>query len=1120
MSSYQEWQEWKARFLARHGLSMPDGRPLYKYLITKAEFKSLKEIVTNSVPALSGGNIYRDKYDRDDFSGLFVLYASEFFRQKYSGIEWFPVLHSIGINLSSNPYQNLYKCIKKGLSEWDRKVDQSISDARGKKWLGSLIFEGGLPLPLLTDKDCHLGNYLDDFIKKSEYRRSAAEDIAKTIELSKEKLPNTYQNETFYNLLGELIWTVLSLKVKAGITKSDNIIGQLDAYSEQWRDDFPLRVDDDQTTALIETLVKEAIKIPRVFQFPVVRELQKFDDDWQLKSSVTIPETLEISSLHSAFFATDDTPPDFPRRLELSLNHNNRSCLLRRIFGNKSYRPTHNKYWELFGSDAVAEHLLRLKSSEGQVWSTAATKGETLDPDLPWIFEVDEDVVRFIRQGSGSIAATVGIVALPENWNAGDALLPVGKLLSLHRSVYQFSGDIRFDDGEGSSFRIRTGRANVTDESYSWQGNRVWLEFLSPSLAYRGKPTLYTMDDHGNRKFFGRPEWRQLNGKTLTDIVPLGPVLSIFSDFGEVSYRSKMVILPPSANINYEFVDAQTGKVWLEQWGAARVYTKSIDIAVSSIMKNDALEITLKYCGSKYPPEHIELEVEWEHSASTVLVRLPFPLRGARGFDYLGRSIENRANIAVQQLAGVRILALNGSQGNHPHLELEFRLGKISIFPVSATIDGLQAELRLMDYSEEISRLLSTDDRPDAAVEVVLRINGKQELNFRIPRYDCRFEKDEANVRLCQNSLANLEMEVLATLPVLAIPLDRLSNDPLKLQPILSQGVATGVWLFDFSVREPGTWLIYPAIDSQIIFQSVIWHVPGDVETSYSLAQVLGIDDYERRQDALDEVIAVLVENYNHSAWSEIEQVVQKLGHLPLTFLDIWRHFFVTPAGMAALALRKGNLPDDFISRFDKELPFTWETVPYTAWVNAISLLKNQCKIYGENTGETIFNVHLKARIEKITSEYPALNMLLQIARSNAIKGSLTEFDLLKTLGSQWIAQKLFSGEDCGLQKLRQKNSERKEWPEDFIESIKEFRSASSHGDLLCQEQLGHQDSVINYPILLAYQVATDEWSEPTRRIYAQQVHKSFDEDWFNEAYDRTIARCLADGLIKFEESK
>ena len=69
----------------------------------------------------------------------------------------------------------------------------------------------------------------------------------------------------------------------------------------------------------------------------------------------------------------------------------------------------------------------------------------------------------------------------------------------------------------------------------------------------------------------------------------------------------------------------------------------------------------------------------------------------------------------------------------------------------------------------------------------------------------------------------------------------------------------------------------------------------------------------------------------------------------------------------------------------------------------------------------------------------------------------------------------------------------------------------------LFPEKLGWQDGVINLPLILATCVAlgdTNDWFADRRKINLLHEHKNFDPDWFDEAFNITIARCYSDGLL------
>jgi len=1074
-------------------------------------------IVKDSVRELNARERYYTNYDRQTFSGLFVLYASEYFRQNYSGLEWAGVLKSVEIYINQDRYQNLYKCIERGLKEWNRDVDQKISDAGGRKWLGTLILEGGLPLPMLTDRDCPLGSFLISIIDRAKSRGAEVDDIAKWIELSKDKLRKTYQNETFYQLLAEFVWTVLHLKSLAEITDPQDILGQLDAFDKNWRYRFPLRVDDDQTTKLLQSLLEKTIATPRAFQFSVVRELKKTDEIWQLKSSIAIPEAVESISLCNVFLpdSSKENGDPLPRILELSLVNGNLPCFFRRAAGAAKYRADRAGTWDAYGADAVGEQLLRLKTIDGQAWAATATKGDALDADLPWLFELSQDGIRFVRQGCGGVASETGMVAIPEHWHIDDPVTLVGKIPSLRRSLYTYSGSITLDDGDGSRYRLSTGKG-TGDGVYVWQGDRVWQEFLSPTLAYRGLPKLYIMDADGNRKLLGRPMWNPRGDKSRQVGEPLGPGIALYKDSeGSLLHRSRILVLPQGASISYQFVDAHTGIIQLKNWAAKYATTDIGEVKVQPKVDGDNLNLTLTYGGDSYPPEHVELEIEWENTVETARLRLPFPLRGARSFDQAGQPIKSGTNIPIEKLPGIRMLALNGSQGNHPKVVLELTTGGVSITPVDRTIDGLQAEFRLHDYRKEIEHLLSIDDRPEAAVNVSLRVGGKEEFKFRITRHASSLEKDGAYVRLDQ-TMKEMSTEGLADMQVMAILLERAGTNPFRLHPVLSQGIATGTWEFYPHVQESGSWLIFSAHETPTVCPFV-WNIPGEAEAMSDLGRALGIDSRKARQIALDEVIAKMVADYSHPDWIKVEELAKSIGHLPLPFFDLWRRFARAPEGMTALAMRIGDLPADFVSRFDKELPFAWEAVPYVAWVNAINLLERQCKA---QAFAAIFQAHLDNVICKFTESHRALNFSLIIAQAAAANDT-SKLNSLCQQAPRMADDILFSDDNGCIQRMRRDHSE-DTWPDEYIERTRDFRLTSPHKGIMCNQSFGFHDGIINYPILLAYYAATGATREmfTPENFHALRIHQGFDPEWFNEAYDWTIARCLALGLLQLEVSK
>ena len=81
------------------------------------------------------------------------------------------------------------------------------------------------------------------------------------------------------------------------------------------------------------------------------------------------------------------------------------------------------------------------------------------------------------------------------------------------------------------------------------------------------------------------------------------------------------------------------------------------------------------------------------------------------------------------------------------------------------------------------------------------------------------------------------------------------------------------------------------------------------------------------------------------------------------------------------------------------------------------------------------------------------------------------------------------------------------------------MRSTSPYANLLSSDEYGYRDGVINLPILLAIQNSTNntrEWFS-SGRIREIRRYMIFDEDWFEDAFNWTMARCFVAGLLKSE---
>jgi hypothetical protein len=294
-----------------------------------------------------------------------------------------------------------------------------------------------------------------------------------------------------------------------------------------------------------------------------------------------------------------------------------------------------------------------------------------------------------------------------------------------------------------------------------------------------------------------------------------------------------------------------------------------------------------------------------------------------------------------------------------------------------------------------------------------------------------------------------------------------------------------------------------------------------DVTTEIPLKLMLALDvpDEQERALALSAIIDRIAHDFIDDDWGLVEQLAGTLGHLPLSTLDFWRQITQSPAGMAGLAIRLGNLPTNFVERFPTELPFVWESIPLTAWIGAIQALQAQGEAwYGSDAGKQVVSPHLDRRIQVLSSSCPSLRFLLEVGRAIATGVINKDLQPLRhPMVGQIYANLLFDGENSRVQRLLQINAESPNWPRGFAAQISAARRNGS-GQYFCQGSFGFHDEVINTPIFLALNAISEaplELGHDSKEVEAIRNMQSFDPEWFAEAFDLTVARCIATGAIK-----
>jgi len=1111
---FSVFKDFTKGLLERRGLQHPDGRSLYQYRLGTDEFNALEALLQKWLGTL-GQLELSDLIRLTGFPQLFVLYASEWWRRRYdgSGFRWEPILGDLGVNPDGWTPSQRSETVRTGLREWHLEVRRT----GGLRFLGTVAVQGGLPLRLISEARGGVGRLLHRVLELAQGRDVPTESIHGWVESLKGLLPKSYRQDAIYALLASMVETALELKQEAGLSPGDNSIALLDQKIPDWKDRFPLVIESEHARALVEQLVQEATrvqirKLPP--SLPVVRRIeQDLEGNWILISRVEIPDLLEEDSLKCLFNLADK---ELPRMGQLSLHvaEERFETRLRRLAGRNSYRMDLGD-WQTQGSVSMLEHQLQLSATDGRTWFAEVPSGEALDESLPWMFSAEQGNHIFLRQGTGKVAESQVLLALPAGWHFGQSdegsIEMEGRLQEPDRPLYLIQGTVYVESPAGHVRKIRTGQADSRESHLHWVGNRVWLEFHNPSRAYCGKPQLYQSDDEGGKiRVNGVPSCKVLGAPHSTE--PLGPVTLRYPASGEHEIRTRMVLLHEGADLKLYPEDPRGGKLAFIGWGIQSVRTTDPGIESSIQIEGNTLSLTVKAPSDIPTPQWLNLEIVWPHSTHFVGLKVPFPAGGIRVFDSTGKELPNGARLTLHELPGMRVFASTGGQFHRLALEIcTNRQCFVRRYPLYVAPGALSLELALIDYLDDIQHLLSLDDSPDATLMLCFQSNGRELFRVKVARYTALMSRDHDQLILEGREADDIDEETLESLPVLAARLECPQDEPLALEPVVSEGVTAAAWHFQPSQREPGTWLIYPGPDASIPFRACIWPVGGEVEIQDVLLRATHLKAQDERDAALMETIEALAEDFLHPSWATVEQLAGQFGHLPLATLDIWRQFSRVGTGMAALAFRLGGLPKGFCLRFASELPFAWETVSAAAWRQAVTSLRAQCdKNYG-SIGEKIFLSHLDECRKILCAESGSLHYMLGITSAEFSVKDAAQAQTLRQAGT-FLAKEILEGENSYLMKLRQNHVD-DTWPGEFGRFLHQARRDPSIQPFIYRNEIGYLDGVINLPLIAAAASAqgkSDEYFRDPEAIHLLRTCRIFDPEWFEEAYNRTIARCYS----------
>jgi len=1156
--------KWIMELLNSRNLERPDGRMLYGYRLSNEDYKSLREILAYTADF---GELDEVSSRIRGFSPLFVLYAAEWWRREYQGgaWRWTSIINAFGGDAKELDAAARTKCVISGFAFWGHRPD-----GEGKKFFGAIVAHGGLPLKLIGQGGGKLASIMDYTLRLAARYHWDSLQIVNAIEERAYELPtDSLRRPEIYQLIANMVTTVLELKQEFRLAGIADPLAVLNTQEPNWQLRFPLSLEDAAAQALLSGLVKEAAQQPMLASsaiFSVERMLRKTaDGKYELASVLACPQTLAVDML-TGLFGLNELPRYFS--IDVRVDERKPFCEGRQILGAETATVSlagSKCVW--YGVDACAEHLLYLRGQSGDLRENPLPipGGAELSYDEPWVFVLRDGKLRWIAAGSARVPEEEAVVALPGGWEIEPAdadsiadLIGYCHLDDQQIALYSVRGEMTLK-GREQHYRVRTKQATSESDTYVWEGRRIAYPSI-PQPVFIGIPKLFCYPPEGVRSRVPTAELHWFAAGTnirFEDInTAQGPLDVYLVRDGERLARFRFVVLDSLARTDFSSgTSASEGHIRLEGWGCSDV---SIDdqLGLHCKVEQAGRGVKLLLQGGDTPPESVTVAMRWQRCAQELRLKLPFPSAGGRFFDANEKPLCEGDEIALRHLTGARLRIFDHNPQAPKRYDVLLTLGKgkreihtadLRIeCPISLLPNG-SAEVRLIDLQKDIEKLMSFSDELDATVNLAVLVGSRPTTSVRVSRYEAMLERDSLAVYFPPKAIERLDMAALVQIIVNAAPLISLGGTCIQLEQEYSEGVPVACWQAAGLSAAYSPWLIFPDDASSVFFRPTIWGRSVDspemgASSGCPLAQAMSIREAKVRMETIAEVLGAMATDFNHPSWQVMEYLLETFHHLPLSSLDVFRLIGAQPTAAVSLLLRSQFSEDrlfEFARRLRDELGLVWELASIDIWRNATSkLYQYWVATLGEDDAKASFPIILKARLDRLAGEHPPLQLILDVLLlelTNHPSDALVEVQRIAQSDRLVFAQQLWRGHDSLAQNLLFRgHANDAEWPERplFEAAIKGFLEVAAESvqnklnrdifrQLFWTDSLSDvkekRISVANMPVLCALWAVTgtsqEWWEKPERRLALRKI-KAFDPVWFEQAFGKAVAACLALGIL------
>lgn len=944
-------------------------------------------------------------------------------------------------------------------------------------------------------------------------------------------MPACYQQAPVYELLENLVKTVLHIRKTYALQDAEDPVTKLQEVCPAWEELFPIALDSQAAASLIKGLVKEVagvasqsyrppFQIQRGLRFSSDGSSPVYEISFMMQAQARREQIAEALGMEQ-----DALPPNFQLLLRIGeKEHLVGEALLRDDEYQLIARP-------LPVINSLYEAAQLIVSRWGATLHIANLPGgEALSIDEPLIFENTYPFARLLAQGDTMVRGETALAVMPAKTivfsEDGDAkklhdCLPDGQmLLELPAGVTRLTYKLQ-------PFVVTVSANAIQTPDAYWQGKG--LEIISvPGSLFRGTPRLRIEQDDGFSSYAPAHElYVRSQGKEIpiAQAKPSGLCRLVWRKDGRRLLNTRAVLLNPEASITYTpGASPFEGSIILHQWPDVPVRCESEQISVDSRHDGADLALHLK-SNSNRPPNMVKLCLQWPDGEQKLM--LPFP---GYGVTLLRNEtpIQSNQALTLEELIGCRAILMSAQGAENWQIRLTSKgVEHRSVLTQEIRYTGIR-EIRLFELIPMIQKMLSCHPGLDHAVQLELSHDHKALARLEIARYSTRIYLNS------QRSMASLRTghrDLLLDQPqaeglIMGLPLAEPEHEQVVLPLHFSEQVFTGQWLVDLPEDATGPWLLYTADDSFLYSRPAI--VPPVVELAKPLSplkEALCEANWEERLRLLRAALSNMADDPKSEDWQTLELLLDKLHHLPLASLDICQALIQEPKALAMCTLLLDDFSSRLAERLPSELPFEWLLIAPNHWLDAFAVLRQ--KLAADNTClSSVIRNDIQNKSQFLSRWQPALRFIFDQGLHRYFDFKSQDVGLFlnnpSILTEIWLSQLFDGGEKSAMQQMFHRNpAENHQYPGSGNIDLSAFLR-TPHGQTILQRCKLPQSDFKLATVMLPFMAAFDtyagrgnQWQADPVSLFSLRNIRQFDAVWFDLAYPLGLVMAQADSMKK-----